>query len=96
MISSTGLWPNQGLINIVKKENIDEEILRFLVIDKSFQKEALKDKKILKDRLDKMKNIFESFIKKEVKFKQDIEFDEDIESDDGMFYDDYFGYVENI
>jgi len=67
----------EKLIDIVKKENIPEEILRFLVIDKNFYKEALKDEKILKDRLDKIKNVFESFIKNGAKFKQDIEFDEE-------------------
>jgi len=67
----------EKLIDIVKKENITEEILRFLVIDKNFQKEALKDEIILKDRLEKMKNVFESLQKNKVKFKQDIEFDEE-------------------
>ena len=67
----------ENLINIIKKENISEEILRFLVIDEDFKKETLKEEANLRYRLEKMRNKFAPFLQKKAVYNQYIEFDEE-------------------
>jgi len=67
----------ENLILKLKNKNNYEEILRFLVLEKDFQKELLKDAGILNDKLNQMKERFCSLFPTKVSLDHQIEFDEE-------------------
>ncbi|MEW6381335.1 MAG: DNA topoisomerase (ATP-hydrolyzing) subunit B [bacterium] len=67
----------ENLILKLKNKGIPEEILRFLVLDKDFDKELLKDAVMLNDKLNQMNTRFCSLFPTETSLDYKIEFDEE-------------------
>lgn len=68
----------ENLILKLKNKNIPEEVLRFLILDKDFDRESLKDAAILNDKLNRMTSLFYSlFPINETSLEHTIEFDEE-------------------
>ncbi len=67
----------ENLILKLKNKNNFEEILRFLVLEKDFQRELLKDAVILNDKLNQMKERFCSLFPTKVSPDHKIELDEE-------------------
>jgi len=67
----------ENLLLKLKNRNNFEEILRFLVVEKDFQKELLKDAVLLNDKLNQMKERFSSLFPTKMSLDYRIEFDEE-------------------
>jgi DNA gyrase subunit B len=67
----------ENLLLKLKNKNNFEEVLRFLVVEKDFQKELLKDAVLLNDKLNQMKERFGSLFPTKMCLDYRIEFDEE-------------------
>lgn len=67
----------ENLIDKLKKENIPEEILRLLVLEKQIEVDLLNDQEKLKDKIKELEEIYCYYYNKKLIYQSNIEFDEE-------------------